>query len=161
MSQYLTFGTYRDYTLAPASYVEQVENEEPNWINKQLALISSLIDAKLAKRYATPFDVDSPPALILDWTARLMNPRLYFKRGIDPADRQVSEMRKDAERAWEEIIDAADSKDGLTELPLRADLPGSTGIVKASPLSYTETSPYQWSVWQAEEDRDDSGRGYR
>lgn len=161
MSQYLTLSTYQDLTLAPSSYVEFVEAEEPGWINRQLELISSLIDAKLAKRYDTPFDADSPPAVVLDWVSRMMNPRLYFKRGIDPSDRQVSEMREDAANAWAEVLDAANSKDGLTELPLRADLPGSQGVTKTAPLSYVETSPYAWSYWQRDEAITGDGNGSR
>ena len=154
MSQYLTLTSFRGLTLAPASYVDFVESDEPGWIAGQLAQISALIDAKLAKRYATPFASDSPPVVVTDWLQRIMTMRLYLKRGIDPTDRQIEEIRADAKAAWDEIVDAANSKDGLTELPLRADSPGSDGIVRAAPLSYTETSPYDWSQNQAEENRD-------
>ena len=100
MSQYLTLTTYQDLTLAPASYVEFVETEEPGWIGRQLTHLSALIDAKLAKRYETPFASDSPPTVVCDWLRRLMDPRLYYKRGIDPTDKQIVDLKDDAKAAW-------------------------------------------------------------
>lgn len=155
---YLAFTTtFRDLSNAPSSYIDFVEQDQPGWGDKQLALLSSLIDAKLAKRYATPFDSASPPAPILDWLARLMTLRTYLKRGIDPTDAQVSEIKADAQAAWLEILDAANSKDGLTELPLRADSPGSDGVTRATPLSYSEAGPYQWSPIQEQAAFEQSG----
>ena len=152
MSQYLTLTTYQDLTLAPASYVEFVEAEEPNWINRQLSHLSALLDAKLAKRYATPFDADSPPVAVQDWLRRMMDLRLYYKRGVDPTDQQFGEIKEDAKAAWAEVADAADSDKGHTELPRRADDP-TIGVTRGTPLSYTETSPYIWSDVQADENR--------
>jgi hypothetical protein len=157
MAAYLTRTAFKALTLAPASYSDFVETEEPGWQDAQLLHLSALLDAKLAKRYATPFDPASPPVVVEDWLQRLMTVRLYLKRGIDPTDRQVEEIRQDAKDAWAEVLDAANSKDGNTELPFRADAPGTDGVTRGTPLSYSETSPYDWSAVQACENEGPSG----
>jgi hypothetical protein len=57
---------------------------------------------------------------------------------------------KDDALAW--LKEAADAKDGLIDLPLRADTTAS-GISRGGPLAYTETSPYAWTDVQAETGR--------
>ncbi len=50
--------------------------------------------------------------------------------------------------------EAADSAEGLFELPLRADLETS-GVSKGGPLGYTEASPYRWTDRQADDGRNE------
>jgi hypothetical protein len=66
------------------------------------------------------------------------------------------------EVAISELKEAANSRDGLFELPLRADV-DSTGIAKGYPKSYTENSPFVWKRVQvcAGRQQDIYGKGWR
>lgn len=155
MSQYLTLLTFRDLSLLPPSYVDAIEVMHPGWVERQLSRWSSWIDARLAKRYATPFDADSPPFIVEEWLNRIVTHRCYLKRGVDPTDAQVDDIKQDAEKAMAEIAEAAEKADGLFELPLRQDDPGGQGITRGAPLGYSEQSPYtsaelQWDAAQDE-----------
>lgn len=148
MSQYLTLETFRDLSLLPPSYVDVIEQMHPGWIGRQLTRWSAWIDARLSKRYAVPFDAASPPMIVEEWLNRIVTHRCYLKRGVDPTDAQVEDIKADAEAARIEINEAADKDDNRFELPFRADLPGSVGVVKGAPLAYSEQSPYTASELQ-------------
>jgi hypothetical protein len=141
---YLTVDEFKNLAICPSSYVDDIEVDQPGWVLAQLTYWSSYIDSRLAKRYATPFDSDSPPIVVQGWLTRLVTPRIYMKRGIDNTDGQIQSVQDDATAAMSEIAEAANSKDGLYELPLRQDAPGGQGISRGAPLAYTETSPYVW-----------------
>jgi hypothetical protein len=155
MSQYLTPSTFRDLSLLPPSYVDTIELMHPGWLGRQLSRWSSWIDARLAKRYAVPFDVDSPPFIVEEWLNRIVTHRCYLKRGVDPTDSQVDDIKQDAEKAMAEIAEAAEKKDGLFELPRRQDLPDSEGISRGAPLGYSEQSPYTSSELQRDAANDE------
>lgn len=158
---YLTVEGFKNLTVCPGSYVDDIETEQPGWMQGQLDFWSSYIDSRLAKRYATPFDAGSPPVVVKGWLARLVTVPVYRRRGVDNTDQQITAVQDDAKDAQAEIKEAADAKDGLFELPLRADAPGSDGVSRGKVLSYCEQSPYSWTYVQAmsgrEEDRNGSG----
>lgn len=156
---YLTVEQFKDLAISPASYVDEIETEHPGWVDAQLGFWSSYIDSRLAKRYATPFDADSPPVVVQGWLARLVTERVYLKRGVDNTDGQIAAVQDDAKAAQAEIKEAADAKDGLFELPLRADAPGSDGITRGKVLSYTEQSPYSWTYVQVTNGREEDRNG--
>jgi hypothetical protein len=143
---YLDVAGFKTYTVAPAEYVDIVEAAEPNWLEGQLEIWSRQIDAKLRKRYAAPFGEPVPITIKL-WLSALVTWPLYLKRGIDPTDTMVSEVKEAHRDAWKEVCDAADQKEGRTDLPLRADTT-ATGITKGGPMSITEASPYTWTTVQ-------------
>lgn len=142
---YLTLATYRDLTIAPASYVDDVESQHPGWVLGQLGFWTAWIDSRLKKRYAAPFDAASPPPVVLGWLARILDYELYLKRGINPTDEQSGDVKDRAAEARAEIKEAADAERGLFELPLRADTPAATGVSRGGPLMVSEVSPYTWS----------------
>lgn len=146
---YLTPTTYADLTLAPAEYLLQVEVIAPRWLAGQLEYWSSWIDSRLRKRYAAPFAAapDTPP-VVMGWLARIVDRELYLKRGVNPDDQQIGDVKDRALEAKAEVKEAADSKDGLFELPLRASQPTAQGVSRGGPLMYTEVSPYTWSSVQ-------------
>lgn len=150
MSKYLDLESFTDISLAPPGYADTIESQHPGWLDKQLERWSGWIDARLSKRYATPFDADSPPMIVEEWLSRIVTHRCYLKRGVDPTDAEVSAIADDAQKAKDEITEAANSNTGLFELPLRADLQGSVGVVRASPQGYSEVSPYTWTELQRE-----------
>lgn len=138
---YLTLAQFKLRTLMPSSGVDELEAIEAGWVDAQLLSKSAWINARLAKRYATPFASASPPECVLDWLTRIVTWRSYLKRGVDPTDQQVAEMIADGKAAEAEVIEAADGEKSHFELPLREDT-GGEGITRAKPRWYSETSVY-------------------
>lgn len=147
-TSYLTYNSFLARTVAPSAVLSEVENAYPNWILAQLLTYSAQIDARLAKRYAVPFSSVSPPEMVCNWLARLVTPRVYYKRGVDPADKQIDDLVQDAARVLEELKEAADAENGLYDLPLRADADGS-GISKTRVLWRADQDAYTWTDRQA------------
>jgi len=150
---YLTVSEFKSLTIAPAAYVDAIEAAEAGWTLAQLNSLSGWIDGRLRKRYAAPFTAPVPET-VRQWLAALVTHVVYLKRGVDPTDREMGNVVAWRDEARAEIKEAADSKDGLFDLPLRADTT-TTGIVKGAPLGYAEASPYTWSKLQREAAEDD------
>lgn len=145
---YLDADEFADLTLAPAAYIAEIEAAEPGWTLRQLVHFSAWIDSQLRKRYAIPF-VAPFPETVLTWLCDIVTERVYLKVGIDATDKQLDNILQAAQRAREQVQLAANSVDGLFELPLRADDPASA-VARGGPLAYTETSPYKWMTVQRE-----------
>ena len=154
---YLTIDQFVNLAVCPSTYVDFIETEQPGWTAAQLDYWSSFIDARLAKRYVTPFASDSPPLVVQGWLTRLVTERVYARRGVDASDGQITYIQEDTKNAQTEITEAANSKDGLFELPLRQDAPGADGVTRGQVLSYTEQSPYTWTYVQERNGRGESG----
>jgi hypothetical protein len=146
---YLDFAGFRDRTLMPAEDVDELEGRYPGWIATQLSEGSVRIDARLRKRYAAPF-AQPYPEIVLSWLTRLVTFRAYLKRGVNPSDEQIADIRKDAEDAAGEIREAADAKEGLFDLPLR-DAADASAISKGGCQVYAEASPWTWADRQREQ----------
>lgn len=158
MSAYLNLESFKSLSVMPTEGLDRIEVITPGWVDAQLEYWSAQIDARLAKRYATPFASPYPIA-VLGWLSRIVTIRCYLKRGVDPNDLQFAEIKADADAAWTEIKEAADSNTGLFDLPLRADTTTS-GIAKGGTYSYTEASPYVWTDAQGDQGRsEDTNRG--
>ncbi len=140
MAAYLTVAEFKLLTDMPGEFVDYLQSKAPGWLDEQLSYYTSQINARLAKRYATPFGTPVPDA-VRGWLARIVTPRAYRRRGVDPNDEQYADVRGDAERADKEIEEAANAVDGLYDLPLRQDTTAS-GISKGGTRSYSEQSPY-------------------
>jgi hypothetical protein len=83
------------------------------------------------------------PEIVLNWLQLYVTYDLYKKRGANPADPQMQWLIDDVNKAEAELKEAADSKDGLFDLPSSED--EGSAITTAGPLAYTETSPYKWT----------------
>lgn len=149
-ASYLTVEEFEGLTVAPAGYVGDLEAVQPGWVLAKLTSMSRLIDARLRKRYAVPFSAPYPET-VQHWLAKIATPDCYLKRGVDPTDAQFAAILEQAKEAWAEITEAANSENGLFDLPLIADAASQGGISKGAPLAYTETSPYIWRDIQREE----------
>lgn len=157
---YLTVQGFKDLAIIPSQYVDDIEVEQPGWTLKQLGYWSAVIDGRLRKRYAVPFDNDSPPVAIAGWLARIVTLEAYLRRGINATDEQVATIKERATDAHAEIKEAANSETGLFELPLRADSPTGQGVSRGGPMAYTEASAYRWTtVQQAAAGLEDSADG--
>lgn len=159
MPSYTDITGFRNLTVMPSELVDAVESIAAGWIDAQLAYWSAQIDTRLTKRYNTPFQSPYPVALV-GWLVRIVTHRAYLRLGVKTSDEQYESIKQDAQDAWSEIKEAADSNTGLFDLPLRADVDKS-GIRKGGPLYYSEQSPYVWADQQAYLGRaeDENGRG--
>lgn len=156
MSIYLDLEGFKDASVLPEEFVDDIEAVRPGWLARQLELKSRWIDARLRKRYEVPFGAhddataeDRTPVTVQDWLVRLVSVRLMMRRGVDPDDAQFITVNEDARMAAEEILEASNSMDGWFDLPLKRGKDG-TAISKANPQSYSETSPYVWTDQQVD-----------
>jgi len=156
VAAYLTLATFKDLTVMPDAVVDAIEVASPGFIDKQLGIWSRWIDARLTKRYASPF-VDPAPDTVKLWLQAIVTFRAFLKRGVDPNDEQMAEIKKDLDQAVAEIKEAATAETGLFELPLTEG--GAGAVSKGGPLGYSEQSPYVWMDRQAETGRDEDLAG--
>lgn len=137
---YLDLAEYKKYSVLPSVDIDDVQTIQAGWIDRKLRAISYSIDARLRKRYNVPFSTPYPD-IILDWVARIMDPLLLKKRGVDATDDQFISIDEDAKSAREEIKEAADGEEGLFDLPV-ADTADASAISKGAVYGYSEASPY-------------------
>ena len=155
---YLDHVTLLEYSVLPMTTIDAVEAIQEGWIDRKLSAISRAIDARLRKRYTVPFPEPYPEA-VCDWLARLVDPLILKKLGVDATDEQFVSIVEDAKKAGEELKEAADAEKGLFDLPL-ADTADASAISKGCPLGYSETSPYVGMDVQESIARDEDVSGY-
>jgi phage gp36-like protein len=158
VSVYLTDAEFRLLTLLPVNVIDEVEARTPGWLTQQLTVVSSRMDARLAKRYAAPF-VAPYPTVVQEWLAHIVSWRCYLKRGVNSLDSEAAEYKAQHDQALKEIEEAANSEVGLFELPLVQSDPDGSGVVRGGPMSYSEQSPYVWTDSQAQVGRDEDSQG--
>lgn len=141
---YLSVEGFRLRTVMPGNEVDTLQTLEPDFLQTTLNELSAWIDARLKKQYATPFDKDAPPLIVTQWLTRIVTLMAKAKLGWSPSGESDRASYIDPEaQARKEIQEAADSKEGLFELPLRSDTTAS-GATRSAPLGYSEASPYVW-----------------
>jgi hypothetical protein len=149
MTAYLDVAGFQLRTVMPFEDVDFLESNHSGFLDARLEVGTSIINARLAKRYAVPFE-DPVPEIVLGWLVAIVTPKAYQKRGWNPSDQQSAQILADATEALEQMKEAADSEVGLFDLPVRADLEDTSGVSKGGPLGYTEMSPYVWTDLQVE-----------
>ena len=148
---YLVDGSWIDPTGAfTDSVLVQRRADFFTFIEKQLVIATSKVNARLRKRYEVPF-ASPAPEVVCGWIVSLVTPKVYRRRGVDTTDEQIASLDAEAAAALDEIKEAADSNEGLYDLPLRQDktdtaLSPSVG----GPLSYSEPDAYIWTDVQRE-----------
>lgn len=157
MTAYLTTSEFLNLTVMPPEFLDAIEERTPGWTDAQLEAMSRWIDARLSKRYAVPF-ATPVPTLVQSWLASLVTLRCFHRRGVDPLDQQMTEIKADRDAALAEIKEAADAAAGLFELPLRADTTTS-GITKHMTAVRSEQSPYVALDMQAATGRREDANG--
>jgi hypothetical protein len=140
MSLYLTAAEFKLQSILPAIYIDEIEDRESGWVERRIRRHSSWIDARLIKRYAVPF-VAPYPDVVIEWCEALTSLDVLMRRGIDSADEQFDVVRKRAEQAQADVLQAADAETGLFELPLTASSAAS-GVSKGGPYVYSSSGPY-------------------
>lgn len=158
MPAYLDLSSFREATVAADEAIDEVEARYPGWIERQLAIKSQWIDARLRKRYLFPLTTAPYPLTVTDWLARIVTEIAMRKRGIDPTDEQAATYVEDRKTAEAEVLEAANAEEGLFDLPLRADV-SATAIRAPLVLGYSEASPYVFTDIQAEAARREDSQG--
>jgi phage gp36-like protein len=151
MSQYVTVQEVKDLGSMPAEDIDALETSYSDIVDRIATAVSGMFDARLIKRYAAPFEAPYPDALKMA-VVQVVVYRLYRKRGYDPSSTMGDLIQKDHDDALAWLKEAADSKEGLVELPIRqATPPEATAVDSGGPLGYSEASPYAWMDVQATE----------
>ena len=149
MTAYLDVAAFRLRTVMPGEDVDALEVTYPGFLAAKIAEASAWLNGRLRKRYVVPFAAPVPE-IVLSWLVRVVTLDAYLRRGFDPSSKQDQEIIKAATDAKAEVKEAADSKDGLWDLPLREDAQGTSGVAAGGPLGYAEASPYDWTDRQIE-----------
>ena len=149
MPSYLFLADFSTRSILPVADTAAVEAARPGFINLRLATWTSKVEARLRKRYAVPF-ADPVPETVLDWIVTLATPDVFRARGYNPKSEQDQQIQAAADLAWKEVLEAANSEDGLFDLPLLETSPSTSAIVEGGPYGYSERSPYHWTDVEAE-----------
>jgi hypothetical protein len=160
--QYLSYDQYAQRTSIPPKYITAIEQQYPGHIDLQLQMFTAMIDARLRKNYAAPFDTDHVPLVVQLWLVALCDYKVMERRGYNPGDSIIDRYAADYEQANKDLLEAANSETGLFDLPLRSDTTAS-GRDKPRVVSYCEASPFVGQRMQRERGRaeDKAGRGSR
>ncbi len=99
------------------------------------------------------------PDAILKWLTHLVTLDVLERHGADPNDPFVMRRADDAKQAKADLLEAANSRDGLWDLPVDDDQ--GSAITTGGPRFYSETSPYVGQDIEEERGRceDLQGRG--
>lgn len=143
----MTLAEFQARSLMPSEDVDALEVARPGFIERRIAIHAGRIHGRLAKRYAVPF-VAPVPEVVLGWLEAFVTFDAYQARGFNPRSEQDMLIAEAAKNAGAEIREAADSKDGLFDLPLREDTTGTSGVSVGGPLGYSEISPWRWTTVQ-------------
>lgn len=130
-----------------------VASYSPTFVDASLVSRWDWIWSRLGKRY---IEVDPAPETILRWQEAMVTWDCYRRRGYTPGSAQdtsgIDGARNDAEAR---VLEAADGKDGLIELPVKP-----SGVSVGRPLSYTEASPFVAADRQEREGVCEDARGF-
>lgn len=139
-TSYISAADFATRTIMSPAEVARLEERRPGFLASNLLLRSAEINARLSKRYATPFAAPVPEIVVL-WLVQIVTLDAYQALGFAPtgSDEGIAAAAKSARDALEE---AAKSDVGLYELPLRADT-SAEGVSRGGPIVLTETSPYE------------------
>jgi hypothetical protein len=144
MPSYLTFAEYSARSRIRASLITQAGSAK---VEVFLSGGSSKIRARLVKRYAVDFqDPGTPPEVLLDWLTAIVDRDVQEYVGGNPEGREDEWIVKRADRAEEEIKEAANAETGLFELPLRNTDPlGASAVNLGGPIVVEYLEPI--NVW--------------
>jgi hypothetical protein len=125
------------------------------------------VDNTLRRRYVVPLavippatapDITKVPRAVKGWMARLLDEALLdAQRDAGEADPDDGPIRAKAQRARDAMVAAADADQAPhPELPLRSDLPSTSGVAKGGPIVESFNTVQGWFDAQADA-RDQGG----
>lgn len=159
---YLALSDFILRTPMPPGDVNIVEANAPGKVEAMIYGRQKWIDARLAKRYATPFNQGgrAVPEIVLMWLTAIVTPDVFRARGASPGqDDQLQRLDALADAARAEVLEAANSQEGLFDLPTDDSQTG-TAITQGSPMAHSEASPYVWQDRQGRCGRSEDARSY-
>lgn len=155
MNAYVDIDFVKLVGSLPAEDIDLLEEKYPGLFDKLSKSVSRYFDSRLTKRYDVE-DMHADPPEGLKWeVAHYILFFLWKKRGFNPGSAQDQLIIEDKKHADDWLKEAADSKDGLIELPKKEADGGAGGITRGGPLGYSETSPYVWMDRQEEDGRNE------
>lgn len=86
------------------------------------------------------------PEVILQWLTALVTDDVAIRHGINPNDPLSTKLSERAALARQQIEQAANTKDGLWDLPVSED--AGSAVDTGGPMCYAEASPYHWTYQQ-------------
>ncbi len=98
------------------------------------------------------------PETLLRWLTDLVTSDVATRHGVNTNDPLWDKIEKRADLARTQVQEAANSKDGLWDLPLSEDL--GSAVDTGGPTAYSEQSPYAWTYAQERAALQGPGRGY-
>jgi hypothetical protein len=158
MAAYLTLAEFRVRTIMPGAEVDRIESVlAPGWLDAELEASSRWVDMRLSKRYRVPFSSPYSEA-VRSWVTRRVTSRAYLVHGIPATDAQLTLIVDDAQKAEDEVKEAADGNLGLIDLS-PADLAESR-VQRGFTFGYAEASPYVGPDVQRRRARQEDGSGW-
>jgi hypothetical protein len=139
--------------------VDALESRYAGFTAQKLLRWSEFIDARLKKRYAVPFNLTTPPSVIVMWLVDLTTQSLLNRRGYNADDPQMVRMEERTTLAHAQLLEAANSRDALFDLPFLQG-GGDSAVTQGGPMFYSETSPYVWQNVQECAGRSDDCAGF-
>lgn len=139
MSGYLDLSEFRNRTIMPKEQIDRLEEMQPGWLDSQFESSSRWADMFLGKRYRVPFAAPYPEA-VKSWVARMVTRRAYGAHGFPATDQQLELVTSDADKAEEEIRQAADGQLGLIDLAPSDQ--SASPVLYGGTRVYSESSPY-------------------
>lgn len=130
----------------PGAVLTDFETSNPGRLAAMTVAISRLMDSYLFKRYATPF-ADPVPEVVKFHGTQIMSHQLRVIIGFDPGSAQDDQIVKARDAAFAWLEQAANSRDGLVELPLREPDPGkadATGVSRHKARAFSYRSAIDW-----------------
>jgi len=157
VAAYLDTDEFKLRTIIAGSFIDDLESSQPGWVDQQLESMSRRVDSRLRKRYVVPFA--TAPESVKLWVTQLATMRVFMRIYRAPTEQQqwVS-VQEDYENAMAELKEAADSQNGLYDLPI-TDAADASAITKAQTAAYSEQSPYAAFDGQAAYARDEDRNG--
>jgi hypothetical protein len=137
VAYFTTIAQVKANSVMPGADIDAIEAADPGWIVARAATVQSRIDSRLRKRYAAPFA--DPPPVVLGWLGAMLTVDLYLYRGVNPSDQQMVTIQAQADRAADEVKEAANAVDGLFDLPLSTTTT-TTGIEEPATLHSSDAS---------------------
>lgn len=146
MAAYFDVEYLRTMGSVPGAVLAEFEEANPGRLAKMIEAISRLMDSYLFKRYATPFAEPVPEAVKFHGT-QILSHQLRITIGFDPGSRQDEEIVNARVAAFAWLEAAANSRDGLVELPKREPVPGNPdapGVARRKARAFSYLSPIDW-----------------
>jgi len=127
---------------------ENVEKQEPGYLEIQLEIASRRVDDYICKRYTVPL-APPFPSVVKRWVGNFVSYQVYLQRGGNSQRGEAHDKRMDRLESdtVAELLHAADGQNSLLEIQIgpRSD---ETGVTKGGLIFASTTNPFELSRQQ-------------